>query len=103
MAPLLAAHRLEIANLCTRYGVQRADVFGSAASGSFTTTSDVDFLVEFQDAPMAGLTLLDRYLGLKDSLEALLHHSVDIVMPGGITNPYFREAVNEHRERVYGA
>lgn len=103
MAPLLTTHRPEIADLCRRYGVQRADVFGSAASGTFTTASDVDFLVEFADAPMPGLTLLDRYLGLKDSLETLLHHPVDIVMPGGITNPYFREAVNENRERVYGA
>lgn len=103
MAPFLAPHQSGIAAVCRRYGVRRAEAFGSVVTANFAADSDVDFLVDFNEEPTPGMTLLDRYLGVKESLEDLLRHPVDIVMPGGITNPYFREAVDEQRELVYAA
>ena len=53
----------EIAALCQRYGVQRLDLFGSAARGTDFDpgTSDVDFLVEFEQPPLPGIAR--RFLG----------------------------------------
>ena len=55
------------------FGVRRLGIFGSYARNEQTEASDMDFLVEFDDA-----TLHD-YLDLKDFLERLFHCSVDLV------------------------
>jgi predicted nucleotidyltransferase len=59
MLDLIEAHRDEIAALCRRFGVQRLDVFGSAARGTDFDPehSDVDLLVSYRpDRPRAGLS-----------------------------------------------
>jgi predicted nucleotidyltransferase len=56
----IADRRDDIQRLCRRYGVERLDVFGSAAGGGFRAEeSDLDFLVEF-DAAAIGYA--DRFL-----------------------------------------
>jgi len=101
MASVLDPHLAEIPGLCRRYGVQRLEVFGSAASDAFDAKrSDLDFLVEFDADPSR---LFDRYFGLKESLEALYGRSVDLVTTGSLQNPYFIEAVNKSRQLVYAA
>lgn len=93
--------RPELAQLCRRYGVRRLDLFGSAAAGGFDAArSDVDFVVEFDGDPTH---LFDRYFGLEASLEALYGRRVDLVSEGASANPYFVEAVNRTRRRVYAA
>ncbi len=94
-------HRPEIEELCRRYGVTQLDVFGSATRDNFDeATSDVDFLVEFND--VTGMGALRQYFGFKKDLEALLGRSVDLV-EGELENPFFRAAVTETREHVYAA
>ncbi len=79
-------HRAGIAELCRRYGVTQLDVFGSASRDDFDeATSDVDFLVEFEDVP--GLQALRQYFGFKEDLEQFLGRPVDLV-EGQIENPY---------------
>lgn len=103
MIELIQRHQPEIAAICRRQGIRRLDVFGSAATGQFDVqTSDVDFIAEFDDTTSAG-GLLDRYLELAARLEALLGIAVDIITPGSMRNPYFRESVNVSRETVYAA
>lgn len=77
MLAAIAEKRAALAALCRRYGVARLDVFGSGARGADfdPATSDVDFLVELK-APAGDL---DRLLGLRQELEALLHRPVDLV------------------------
>ncbi len=103
MIDLIQRHQQEIADICRRQGIQRLDVFGSAATGQFDAqSSDVDFIAEFDDqSPIGGL--LDRYLELATRLEALLGIAVDIITPRSMRNPYFRESVNASRETVYAA
>ncbi len=103
MIELIQSHQQEIADICRRQGIQRLDVFGSAATGQFDAqSSDVDFIVEFDgSSPVGGL--LDRYLELATRLEALLGIAVDIITPRSMRNPYFRESVNASRETVYAA
>jgi uncharacterized protein len=54
-------------------GVRRIGIFGSYASGEQTTTSDLDLLVEFDDATF------DNYFDLKFFLEDLLERPVHLV------------------------
>jgi hypothetical protein len=101
MHPVLENHRVELAELCRRFGVRRLDVFGSASTGAFDPArSDLDFLVEFDADPAH---LFDRYFALKESLEALYGRRVDLVTAGSLRNPYFIEAVNNTRQPMYAA
>jgi predicted nucleotidyltransferase len=72
----IALHREELRNLCRRFGVQRLDIFGSAARGDFEAgRSDIDFLVEFS----AENNDLAHFLDFKQALETLLARRVDLV------------------------
>lgn len=102
MQPLVDHQRLRIADLCRHYGVRSLDLFGSASTGEFDSLhSDVDLLVDFQDASPAGAA--DRYFGLKEDLQALFGRSVDLVMRRALRNPYVLRAVNRQRDRLYAA
>lgn len=99
---LVARHNAELTALCRRFGVQRLVLFGSVATGQDDPAeSDVDFLVEFETLPEG--TYADAYFGLLESLEALLQRPVDLVVGTAITNPYFRQAVDETKTLVYAA
>ena len=75
MNPLTEERINEAQALCRRFGVHRLDVFGSAATGSFDpATSDIDFIVEFEDARSPDM--FERYFGLKESFEALFGRAV---------------------------
>lgn len=96
------AHREEIGALCRRYGVERLEVFGSAATEEFDEeTSDVDFVVLFSDDVRRSSGYADVYLDLAWDLEDLLGRDVDLVTEQSISNPYFRMSVNDSRELVY--
>lgn len=65
----LSSHRSEL----RRYGVKRIGIFGSAARGTATRKSDLDFLVKFEK-----LTF-DSYMDLKFMLERMFGKKVDLV------------------------
>jgi hypothetical protein len=92
--------REALADLCRRMGARRLDLFGSAARGDFDpATSDLDFVVEFDDLPP--VQYADAYFALKESLEALFGRQVDLLTPAGLENPYLRDRVNAERQLVY--
>jgi hypothetical protein len=99
---LLQVNRGAIAGLCRRFHVRRLEVFGSAARGDFDAArSDIDFLVEFDADP--GARSLATYFDLKETLEALLGHRVDLVEAGAVANPYLRASIERSRKPLYGA
>ena len=99
----ISSHRQELKELCRRFHVRRLDLFGSATAGDFDAErSDLDFLVEFDQRAPEALSF-DAYFGLKESLEALFGRTVDLVEPGAIRNPYFKESVERSREPVFEA
>jgi hypothetical protein len=90
-----------IADVCRRFHVCRLSVFGSATTEKFDpATSDVDFLVEFDDGVD---DLFGSYFGLKEELERLLGRQVDLVMPKSLENPYFAASVERTRRDLYAA
>jgi hypothetical protein len=92
----------DLVALCNNRGVRRLALFGSAASGGFDpASSDLDFLVEFQPARPAQHA--DNYFGLQEDLERLFGVPVELVEPGPIRNPYFREAIEKTQVQIYVA
>lgn len=88
--------------LCRRFQVRRLELFGSASGESFDPqSSDLDFLVEFEDPPAGGYA--DAYFGLAESLRELFHRDVDLVVLSAVKNPYFRESIERSRTLLYAA
>jgi predicted nucleotidyltransferase len=99
---LIEAKRGELAELCSKYGVERLYLFGSAATGQFVeASSDLDFVVEMADRQPTGF-YADRYIGLAEELERLFGRHVDLITEESVRNPYFRREVEATRQLVYG-
>ena len=100
LAQPLIDHHDAIVRLCRAYGVERLEVFGSAADGRFDATrSDFDFIVRL--APRPAESLAARYLEFIDALERLLGRPVDVLSDGPIENPYLRQAVDATRRTLH--
>ena len=92
MHPVVSRHLEQLGPLCAKHNVRRLVLFGSAATGSFDPeTSDLDVLAEF--APMPPARHADSYFGLLADLERRFGVAVDLVKPGPIRNPCFKQAV----------
>jgi predicted nucleotidyltransferase len=74
------------------FGVRRLGIFGSYARGEQTASSDLDFIVEFEDAT------LHQYLDLKEFLETLFGRPVDLVFADTV-KPRLRPII--YGEAVY--
>ena len=103
MIGIVEDKRAEVAALCEKYGVERLDLFGSAAGEGFDPeASDLDFVVSFErrDPP----ELFDRYFGLKEDLEGLFGRTVDLVTEGALLkDPDFAEGISGRRVSLYAA
>ena len=92
----------DLVALCNNRGVHRLALFGSTASGLFNpASSDLDFLFEF--APVSPAQHADNYFGLQEDLERLFGVPVELVEPGPIRNPYFRQAIEKTQVLLYAA
>jgi uncharacterized protein len=67
--------RQELPRLRKDYSVRSLDVFGSFVRGEASAGSDLDLLVEYDEAPT-----LFTFVRLEDELSALLEVKVDLVM-----------------------
>lgn len=101
---ILASALPRIVETCRRYPVSRLEVFGSAADGGGFApgSSDVDFLVEFQEGADLG-PWLTVYFNLQSELEEICGTRVDLVMASAPKNPYFMRELNRTRRTVYAA
>lgn len=92
--------RAQLAELCRRAAVRRLALFGSAVRDDFSPhASDLDFLVELEPAVPA--VYAERYLVLKEGLEALFDRPVDLLTPAALRNPYLRARVDAESQTVY--
>jgi len=90
----------EINKLCKSHKVKSLYAFGSVLNDNFNDVSDIDLVVDFQ--PIDVLDYADNYFDLKFSLENIFKRSIDLLEEKAIKNPYFREALNQQRQLVYG-
>jgi predicted nucleotidyltransferase len=100
----IATRLEELKALCSRHGVARMEVFGSAARGGdfAPTRSDADFLVTFTPAARNDLA---AFADLKDALEALLGRPVDLVEREAVEasrNFIRRRRILGEAEPIYG-
>ena len=63
-----------LAELCRRHRIRKLSLFGSILKGTARPDSDVDLLVEFEEATY------DHYMDLKFHLEEVLGVEVDLVV-----------------------
>jgi uncharacterized protein len=76
------------------FGVRSLALFGSVARDEATESSDLDFLVEFEDP-----ATFDRYMDLKFFLEDLFGKPVDLVTRRSL-KPQIRQTVLEEAINV---
>ncbi len=99
MSVAIAMPLEKITEVCRRYHVRRLSLFGSVLRDDFTPNSDVDMLVEFDEAARVGLFEL---IGMELELTELMGRKVDLNTPNCLSK-YFRAEVLAEAEAVYVA
>ncbi len=102
MNAVVETNHEEVARLCRGFRVERLELFGSAAGGTFDPRrSDLDFLVAFERCSPEKHA--ECYLGLLAALQDLFGLDVDLVELEAVHNPYFLEDIETTRTLVYAA
>ena len=101
MIPEIERSKEELDEICREFSVERLDLFGSAASGSFDPeTSDLDFLVRFSDRSPTG-HYAERLLDFADALEDLFSGPVHLLTEESIGNPFLRREIRNTKKTLY--
>ena len=80
----------------------REELFGSAASDNFDPrTSDLDFLVTFED--LRPNEYAEACFCLLEALRELFQKPIDLVVPSAIKHPYFLKEIGRTRTLLYAA
>ena len=88
----------KIDSFCRKWKIREFSLFGSVLRNDFRSDSDIDILVEFE--PNHGWSLYE-VLDMEDELKALFGRNVDMVMKGGLKNPFRRREILRTREVLY--
>ena len=96
----LETYTPEIIKLCENHKVKSLYAFGSVLTDNFNEESDIDLIVDFSNIPVEDYA--DNYFDFKFSLQDILKRPIDLLEEKAIKNPYFRQAVNQQRQLVYG-
>ena len=71
---VIESKKSELDSLCSRFSVKKLEVFGSSVTEQFSEeSSDLDFLVEFQE--LSPKEHADAYFGLLLALQNLFNHN----------------------------
>ncbi len=99
----LADLRRRLRPFCEKHHIRRLEIFGSAARGQATPSSDVDLLVTLDDsAPVSTAALLE----IAGEAEELLGAPVDFVLRSSLEkspNRFAREHILSTAVCVYGS
>jgi uncharacterized protein len=92
----------EIAEFCRRHGVKELYLFGSILSCEFDDESDVDVMVEMNDADALGS--FEALFAMSDELEKIFGRKVDLVSKKVVTssgNQHRKKSILESARMVY--
>jgi predicted nucleotidyltransferase len=92
-------YKKEIFNICLKYDVKALIAFGSVLTNSFDETSDIDFLIEFNNNEKT----IKNYMDVKFELEELFNRKVDLVMPNAIKNKRIKKYIYSNTRKIYAA
>jgi predicted nucleotidyltransferase len=90
--------RKRLVAVCRRYGIATLLVFGSAARGTFTASSDLDLLYELAPGTRLGWEIDD----LADELSEIFGRPVDLVSRVGL-HPMLAVRVLDEARPLYAA
>jgi len=90
--------KAKVSPVFRKYGVIRADLFGSRATGKAKPDSDYDLLVEFSPDAKIGLFKLQS---LEEQLKLTLGGKIDLATPKAL-NKHIREDVIRTTKVIYG-
>lgn len=96
---LLDTYTNAIITLCAKHKVKKLSAFGSVLRNDFSSKSDIDLLVNFQDITLESYA--DNYFNFKFSLEDLLQRPVDLIEEDALKNPYFKNSVRKSCQLIY--
>ena len=100
--PLILNEKLSIIEeLCRKYKVKNLWVFGSVLRNDFRKTSDIDFLVSFDEVNMTVREYLDYLFFLKKDLENLFQRKVDLIEYEALKNPYMIEEIDNTKKLIF--
>lgn len=83
---------------CKKWHIRELSLFGSVLRDDFRVDSDIDVLVQFDEA--AGWGVFDM-LDMADELQQNMGRIVHIVEKDGLRNPFRRDEILRTREVVY--
>jgi len=87
-----------LAAYCRKWRIREFSLFGSVLRDDFRPDSDIDVLVEFDpDHPWSLFEVMD----MEDELRDMFGRHVDLVMKGGLRNPFRRREILSTRQVVY--
>lgn len=86
-------------DLCKQHKVKELYIFGSILTSRFNDTSDIDFLVQFENIDL--LEYADNYFDLKEKFETLFDREIDLLENQAIHNPIFRKVLDREKKIVY--
>lgn len=90
----------EISKKCQLYLVRNLFLFGSAATESYNSDSDIDLLVDFKDMPPEHY--FEYYFNLRDFLQDYFRRNIDLLENKALKNPYLIEEINKNKVLIYG-
>ena len=100
MQQIIENRKEDLKALCLLLKIKRLYAFGSVVSDRFNNTSDIDFLISFEDN-LSVEEYTNNYFSLHYKLRELFNREVDIVTEQTLSNPYFIESINETKELIY--
>ena len=89
----------KIVAFCSRYNVARLALFGSVLGSEFSSDSDVDVLVVFDQNAEVGFLMLSR---MRRELSQIFGRTVDLVPETGL-KPLIRDEVISSSQVIYAA
>lgn len=98
---ILSSYQNQINTLCSLHKVKNLYAFGSVLNSNFNNKSDIDFIVQFKEMDIKEYA--DNYYDLKFSLQDIFKRPIDLLEEQAIKNPYFKQALDQNKELVYGS
>ena len=103
MNELKIAYQSEkLKQFCTRWHIQKLELFGSALSNDFQSDSDIDLLVDYAASYQR---TLEDVMQMQDEIDVIFNRSVDLIPRSMIErspNPYKRENILNNTVVLYG-